>query len=267
MPSNRAWVMVLVSLLHGSAPALSQPALTAATILDANRAASGGATVPATIETEYAYSGSGLTGTMHSMTDRMTGAYVDRYVIGPSRGASGFDGQRAWMQDISGAYTPQDGGDRRQVAVNEAYRNANRWWRADRGGARIERVGRETVDNSEAEHLRVAPRGGKVFDAWFDAATHHLVRLDEMQQFPHAISSLRDYAHEQGMAVAHTITVDSGTGPAGVETMRLTRLAIGPARPITAYAMPAWKPTDAAIKGGATDAESSQAHPEAPAVA
>ena len=195
MPSNRAWVMVLVSLLHGSAPALSQPALTAATILDANRAASGGATVPATIETEYAYSGSGLTGTMHSMTDRMTGAYVDRYVIGPSRGASGFDGQRAWMQDISGASTPQDGGDRRQVAVNEAYRNANRWWRADRRGARIERVGRETVDNSEAEHLRVAPRGGKVFDAWFDSDTHHLVRVDEMQQFLHAISSLRDYAH------------------------------------------------------------------------
>ena len=246
----RIAVLMLMAIVC-AAPARSQPAATVERILAANRAAVGGATRPATIETVYAYSGSGLTGTARSITDRVTGAYVDSYVIGPSRGASGFDGRRAWMQDISGAYTPQDGGDRRQVAVNEAYRNASRWWRKDRGGARIELAGRETIDGILADHLHVTPRGGKDFEAWFDAATHHLVRVDEMQQFLRIVSRFADYAPEQGMLVAHAITVDSGTGPAGVQATRLTRLAIGPARPLRAYAMPAWKPTDAFIDGGA----------------
>jgi hypothetical protein len=242
----RIAVLMLTAVVC-AAPVRSQPAATVERILAANRAAVGGATGPATIETEYAYSGSGLTGTTRSITDRVAGAYVDSYVIGPSRGASGFDGRLAWMQDISGAYTPQDGGDRRQVAVNEAYRNANGWWRKDRGGARIELAGRETM----ADHLQVTPRGGKVFDAWFDAATHHLVRVDEMQQFLPIVSRFADYGPEHGVVVAHAITVDSGTGPAGMQATRLTRLAIGPARPLRAYAMPAWKPADAFIDGGA----------------
>jgi hypothetical protein len=43
------------------------------------------------------------------------------------------------MKDISGAITPEAGGDKRQLAVNEAYRDSEQWWRADRGGAKIER--------------------------------------------------------------------------------------------------------------------------------
>ena len=35
----------------------------------------------------------------------------------------------SWMRDTSGANTPQEGGDRVAVAVNEAYRFANLWWR------------------------------------------------------------------------------------------------------------------------------------------
>ena len=220
-------------------------------MLAANRAAVGGQVVSAAVETEYAYTGQGLTGTTQSISDRASGAFVDRYVIGPSRGASGFDGRLAWMQDISGAYTPQEGGDRRAVAVNEAYRNADRWWRADRGGARIEYVARETIDDAMADHLRVVPAGGKAFDAWFDATTHHLLRVDEDQQFFHIVTRYRDYAAETGMSVAHTVTVDNGTGPSGVQTTRLTRLILGPARPLRTYAMPAWRPDDASIEGGA----------------
>jgi hypothetical protein len=42
---------------------------------------------------------------------------------------------------MSGAVTPQAGGDARELAINEAYRNANLWWRSDRGGATIVLLG------------------------------------------------------------------------------------------------------------------------------
>lgn len=220
-------------------------------VLSAHRSAMGAFMRPATVELQYAVSTPAMSGVARSTFDRRTGAYVDRYQIGLSRGASGFDGRLAWMEDISGAATPQDGGDRRTVAVNEAYRKADRWWRADRGGARIELLGRETMDGAAADHLRVTPRGGKPFDAWFDAARHHLVRLEEQQQFLRIVSRFADYRAEHGMVVAHTVTVDDGSGPAGMQTLRLTGLAIAPARPRAAYALPAWRPRDAAIDGGA----------------
>ena len=196
----RIALLLALPFLCAAALAVAENEAAIARILADHRSAVGGSGGPATLELEYAYSASGLNGTAHSIVDRATGAYVSRYVLGPSHGASGFDGRRAWMQDISGAYTPQDGGDRRQVAVNEAYRNANGWWRGDRGGARIELVGRETIDEGPADHLRVTPRGGKVFDAWFDAATHHLARTEEMQQFFRIITRFRDYAPAVGSA-------------------------------------------------------------------
>jgi hypothetical protein len=247
----RLALLTLITTLCMAASARPQAAASVDHILAANHAAVGDAAGPATIETEYAYSASGLSGTARSITDRVTGAYVDAYVLGPARGASGFDGRLAWMQDISGANTPQDGGDRRQVAVNEAYRNANAWWRKDRSGARIELVGRETIDDAAADRLRVTPEGGKPFDAWFDVNNHHLVRVDEKRQFFDIVTTFHDYARESGMVVAHSIDIDGGTGPAGLENMRLMHFAIRPVRPPSAYAMPAWKPADAFIDGGA----------------
>jgi len=253
VPTCRTLVPLLV-LLACSMTSIAPHAAAAsrvADVLDANRRAAGAFTRGATIELEYAFTGQDMTGTTWSTFDRRTGAYVDRYVIGPSKGANGFDGRLAWMQDISGAYTPQDGGDRRAVAVNEAYRNADRWWRPDRGGAHIAYVGRETIDGISADRLRVAPPGGKPFDAWFDAATRQLVRVEEEQQFLRVISRFGDYAPEHGMMVAHSIVVDSGTGEAGMQTLRLARASVGPARALSVYAMPPWRPDDAWIENGA----------------
>src|SRR5690348_10893495 len=44
----------------------------------------------------------GIDGTFESIADVRTGHYVDRYVLGPTRGAAGFDGTTAWTQDASG---------------------------------------------------------------------------------------------------------------------------------------------------------------------
>ncbi len=245
---------LLMACAAFSAPVAALTSITSAKdLLAANRAAVGDDGKRGTFDMRFAYSGQGLTGVTSSVSDRASGVYVDRYDIDPMRGASGYDGRMPWMQDISGAYTPQDGGDRLAVAVNEAYRNANLWWRADRGGAAIDFKGRETIDGVAAYRLVVTPRGGKAFDAWFDATTILLIRVDEQQQFLTITTRYRDFARQHGMTVAHTVTVDSGTGPAGLQTMKLTRLDIGPARPLSAYSRPVEVPTGAAIDGGAVE--------------
>ena len=154
---------------------------------------------------------------------------------------------------MSGAYTAQEGGDRRAVATNEAYRNANQWWRADRGGAGVEWKGRESIDDVAAYHLVVSPRGGKPFDAWFDATTFLLLRVDEPQQFLTITTRYRDFARRRGMMVAHTMTVDSGSGDAGLLTLKLTRFDVGAARPLSALSRPSKHPRRAAIVGGAVE--------------
>jgi len=56
--------------------------------------------------------------------------------------------------------TQQDGGEQYAMAVNAAYRRANLWWRADRGGAAIVSQGvRHDSGGNTYEVLEVTPRG------------------------------------------------------------------------------------------------------------
>jgi hypothetical protein len=49
----------------------------------------------------------------------------------------------------------------------------------------------------------------------------------------------------------HTVTVDNGTGPAGSDHLKLTRVTFGPARPVSAYARPTAPPVGGSTAGGA----------------
>ena len=247
----RILLLLMPCAVASAAVAAVTPVTGASSLLAANHAAVGDDGKPGTIDARFDCSGQGLTGMVRNVSDRATGAYVDSYDLGPMRGASGYDGRIPWMQDLSGAYTAQEGGDRPAVAANEAYRNANLWWRGDRGGAVVEWKGREPIDDVPAYHLVVTPRGGKRFDAWFDATTHLLLRVDEAQQFLTISTRYADFARRRGMMVAHTVTVDSGSGPAGLQTLKLTRFDVGAARPLSAYSRPSEAPAGAVIAGGA----------------
>lgn len=138
------------------APACSQDA---AGVLAANRTASGGSASPrgATVELDFAYSGQGLTGKAVTVFDRRTGAFTDDSIIGPIAQADAFDGSTYWVKDASGMVTPTSGGDIRQLQVNEAYRKANRWWRADAGGAKIAFEGVKSEAGVSFDVLTVTP--------------------------------------------------------------------------------------------------------------
>jgi hypothetical protein len=252
--------MYMHSILFSAALALFATNVTSAQdatdILQANEKAADGAAWKdkAAVALEYGYAGQGMTGTATSTYDLHTGAFVDRFEIGPTTGANGFDMHEAWMQDLTGAVTPQAGGDTRELAFNEAYRDANLWWRADRGGASISSRGPRTDSGESYDALTVAPHGGKAFEAWFDAKTHLLRRIIEPQGFQTVTTYLSDYRSVGGARFAGKQVIDEGAGEQYRQTLTLTSARFVAAQPSTAYAAPAVTLHDAGIANGATSA-------------
>ena len=248
-------LMLAPGPLFAAGPANSQAiAAPAAAVLDANHVAVGDPPATGSGEFDYSHTGSGLTGTAVTRIDLATGAYVESQDAGGVRDSDGYDGKVPWQQDISLAYTRQEGGDRIPLAVDAAYRNANLWWRADRGGAALAYLGRDTADGRTMDHLSVTPRGGKRFDAWFDADTDLLAKIAYDRQFMHVVETYGDYRREGELILAHKVTDDPGLGAGGLEVSALTAVKLGPARPLSDYAEPIAPPTGASIVGGAARA-------------
>ncbi len=251
MRTGSVSLAVLVLAMGGGAEA-APVAQTVEAVLAANHAAVGQVPAKGTAEYRWTYAGSGLTGTATHTSDVATGAYVDSLNAGVLSTGEGFDGKTPWMRDISGANTSQEGGDRVIVATNTAYRDANLWWRADRGGAQVEYLGREPLDGVSTDHIAVTPRGGRRFEAWFDADSHLLLRTAEPKMFFKTRVFYADYRREGTVMVAHTVTSDPGTGEASYDHLKLETLTFGPARPLSAYARPTVAPTGASLAGGAS---------------
>lgn len=214
-------------------------AQTADAVLHANQEAMGDFPREGTLRVQYTAEVSGLKGTATYTFDLATGTFIDDLNTYPSTGATGFDGKTPWMRDISGVSITQQGGDRIPVATNEAYRNANRWWRADRGGAHVSYVGREKADAGQLDHLAVTARGGSRFDAWFDADSHLLVRTAEPQMFFKTQELYDDYRRFGKVMLAGTRSVDFGTGPSNILKMTVTSVAHESARAPSDYSRPA----------------------------
>jgi predicted aspartyl protease len=246
-----AAILATWALSAAGAAQSQSPAATVAAVLAANHAAVGDAPAKGAARFDYSHVASGLTGTLTDRVDLATGAYAETEAASSIRDANGFDGKTPWQMDISGAYIDQMGGDRLPTAVSAAYRYANLWWRPDRGGAEITYAGREAQGGKAFDRLTVTPKGGKRFDAWFDAETHLLAKVRYDQQFLHITELDSDYRREGGVVLAHKITSDPGMGEGGIGASVLTHVSYGPAKLLSAYSRPKAPPTGATIAGGA----------------
>ncbi len=224
-------------------------------VLKANKAASGGsawdAKAAASIDGDY--NGQGMTGTTHSLNDLKDGRSANEFKVGPAVGGNGFDGSTPWMRDTSGTITEQKGGDAVVVAVNDAYRTANKWWLPDHGGAAIESKGEITDSGGHYDVLSVTPKAGKPFEAWFDTKTHYLAKTVEMQGSQNVITLLSDYRPEAGVVLPHKIVIDTGVGDKYLQTIRITKVAFLPTQPPSAFAVPKIAIGDFSIAGGASE--------------
>jgi PDZ domain/Aspartyl protease len=242
--------LLLTAVTIAAAPAFAAPA----DILDANKAATGGSAWDGKGSTVavYAYSGQGLTGTVTSRADLAHGYWADDAIIGPATQANGYDGEHAWAKDPSGTITLQDGGEQHALAVNDGYRRANLWWRADRGSAEIVDDGEKQDSGATYDVLTVTPKGGKPFDAWFDAKTHLLARIVEKQGTDVFTTSLSNYGVIAGVEVARQAFINSGEAKYD-QTMKLTDATFGPALLQSAYGPPKVTVADFSIAGGAKE--------------
>jgi len=238
------------ALLLSSALTTSALAASPEDILAANKAAMGNWNGKKTLKVEYAYSGQGLTGTTSSLEDLQIGAFVDTYNIGPTSGASGFDGAKAWEKESSGTVTDQSGGDVVQLAISEAYQDRNLWWRADRGGAAVESLGQKADKDGKAyDVLKITPDGGTALEAWFDPTTHLLHQTVEIQSTQTISTVYSDYAPVDGALIPKTFVVDDGSH--NLQTFTLTSAKFSAPLPVSAYRKPAEDIHDFSIANGA----------------
>ena len=240
---------LVAALTIVSRSSLAQSEDSVQSILGTNASAMGDWTNKATLKLDYAYSGQGLTGTSASLQDLRRGAFVDTYDIPPQKGATGYNGMKAWEREPSGSVTDQAGGDVIPLAVTEAYINGHLWWRPDRGGAAVENLGGRSDGGVDYEALMVTPKGGTPFEAWFDPKTHLLYRSIEAQELQINTTTFSDYAPVDGALIAKTFIVDHGSH--NLQTYRLTSATFSSALPARAYERPPENLHDFSIAGGA----------------
>ena len=136
-----AFIVVLATL----GPSLGAPATppTAEQVLAQAKTAQGGDAWNGVraLRTRGKISTGGLDGSFEALEDVMTGAYVDRFDLGPLSGAEGFDGHSHWTQDPSGMARVEGSEEATTAAVSEAYRRARAFWFPERqpGDDRVRR--------------------------------------------------------------------------------------------------------------------------------
>jgi len=259
-------LVILLAAVNTSA--VADPSISE--ILAANKRAMGGSAWDrkATMVVEADFRGEGLTGTTRSVSDLKTGRSVTNSKIGPSSGAGGFDGVTPWQRDSSGTMTQQTGGDAVALAVNDAYRTANKWWLPNYGGATIEFKGEmTTIAGQEPFHmtddpypvyaqivcdvLTITPKDGKPFTAWFTVESHELRLIEEQQGSQMVKTIYSDYRRESGVLVPHSIVIDRSIGDKYVDTLTVTKVSFESAKPDSYFAMPKTTVSDFSMARGA----------------
>jgi hypothetical protein len=214
-------------------------------VLSANKAATGvRSDDKMVLQTESQLGGQGMNGFDISVVDLKDGRSVSNDTLGPSTSAQGYDGSQAWEQDSSGTVNIESGGDALPLAINNAYRNANLWWRPDFGGASVVLDSSRTEDGATYDVLTVTPKNGKAFDAWFDVKTHLLERTIEKQGPQTVTVTMSDYRKLDGVQIPYKVVVDSGNGANYLQTATLIKVEFTAMQPDSVYAPPKVTVTD-----------------------
>jgi hypothetical protein len=193
----------------------------------------------------------GVVGKTESWSDARACRFVDRYELGPMKGAEGFDGRRAWSQDSSGQARVEEGGDTRTGSANEAFRRCLGLWYPARWKATFARAGERTEGSRRFEVVTVTPEGGRPFDVWVDLTTYRIDREVEKTALDTRTIFYSDYRTVEGLAVPFSVRQSNGNAKYDqVTTLR----SISFAEPVDAarFELPAPPPPDYALRGNAT---------------
>lgn len=207
---NQVIAGLFLALLTG-VPAVAAPQC-AQEILAGSKQAAGGDVWDAIHTTHITakLTTSGLTGQAESWENNLTGHYLERYQLGPTSGADGFDGKMVWSQDSSGEPRPEGAENARRGAADEAYRTAMAYWFPQRWPAQIECSGRKQEQGKTFDVLRITPEGGRPFDLWIDATTHLVDHTVEKADIETRTTYYSDYRTVNGLKVAFAVRSTNG---------------------------------------------------------
>lgn len=194
---------------------------------------------------------SGLSGTAGSWTDVTTGHYMDTYQLGPVSGADGYDGETVWSKDTSGQVRPEEGGDERLGAVNEAYRRCLGYWYPERHGAAMEDQSTQEEDGRTFRVLSVTPDGGRPYTIWVDTGTWLFDRTVEKTAMEVRTTYLSDYREVDGVRIPYASRSTNGEERYDVHTT-ITSVEVNPDLAEGLFAMPAPPPPDFSFSGDRT---------------
>ncbi|HYA95088.1 MAG TPA: aspartyl protease family protein, partial [Terriglobales bacterium] len=192
---------------------------------------------------------SGLSGPAESWEDNLTGRYLEKYQLGPSSGAEGFDGKQVWSQDSSGEPRAEGGENARQAAADEAYRSAMGYWYPQRWAAQIDCLGRKEEQGKAFEDLRITPQGGRPFDLWIDANTHVIDHTVEKADIETRTTYFSDYRIVNGVKVPFAVRSTNGDQKYD-QYFTLEKVEFNPPIQEAMFRMPQPPPPDFAISAG-----------------
>jgi len=192
---------------------------------------------------------SGLAGPAESWEDNLTGRYLEKYQLGPTSGADGFDGKLVWSQDASGEPRAEGAENARQGAADEAYRNAIAYWFPQRWPAQIECSGQKQEQGKTFHVLRITPQGGRPFDLWIDAATYLFDHTVEKTDIETRSTYLSDYRIVNGVKVPFAVRSTNGDTQYD-QFVALEKVEFNAPLQEAQFRMPQPPPPDFAIAGG-----------------
>jgi hypothetical protein len=212
---TRAAALLSIATFAAAVPAEEESAASRSPreILDHARVAQGGAAWDGvrSIRLTGTIATTGLEGPLEVVTDVMSGRFRDAWHLGPIRGGNGWDGERSWNQDSSGAARVNSSGEALRGAVSESYRRAQAWWFADRGHAQIRALGERREGDRAFEVLAIAPEGGRPFELWVGPDGLFDRYVEDLNGRVTTIA-FSDWREVGGVKVPFTIRTDPGDG-------------------------------------------------------
>ncbi len=237
-----------------AAPTLSNSTLlpSASRILADYKTATGGAAWDAlkSFVTTATVSTGGLTGKDTTTVDVLTGRYHDEYTVGPSTGADGFDGTKAWNQDSDGIARYVQSEDDRKSAIANAYQNTFAYWYPDRIPGTLSAVSTKQNGTFTDYVITAQPQGGYAFDMWFDPSTHFLVKTVEVGATQTNTTIYGDYRPIGGLMMPYSIRSSTGD-PKYDSVNEVTSVTLNTPVTDADFALPVPTTVDYTIDGGA----------------
>ncbi len=252
---------LLAALLVASAPAAAEVAKAAEVpdhageLLARAKEAAGGAAWDRvrTITTEARVESSGLSGTVSSVEDALSGHYGNAWKLGPASGGDGFDGTAGWSVEASGQVIRNTSGESYAGAIQRAYLTARAYWFPERRAGKLSSLGDRTESGRSFLGILATPDGGRAVELWFDAKTLLLDYTIETVGGETQRTSFSDYRKVEGLSLP--FAVRTGNGHEKYDTViAVTSIAIDAAVDEARFAPPAERTGDFELADGRTQA-------------